>query len=106
MTSAPNATNISVLETLHKLDSEFSAMATAVENGEFALWVGSGISRQAPNLGSLIARAIEFIRQKAVDPPTQAAFEPALVEALTIARADVCRPNNPHLCRLKIPQVC
>jgi hypothetical protein len=89
MTSALNATNISVLETLHKLDGEFSAMATAVENGEFALWVGSGISHQAPNLGSLIARAIEFIRQKAVDPPTQAAFEPALVETLTIARADV-----------------
>ncbi|WP_342148091.1 SIR2 family protein [Methylorubrum sp. SB2] len=85
----PTATEITVLETVAKLDAEFAPMASAVANGEFALWVGSGISRQAPNLGDLIARAIEFIREKAVDPATQSVFEPALVEALTIGRADV-----------------
>ena len=95
MTLTPSATDITVLETLHQLDGDFSAVATAVENGEFALWIGSGISRQAPNLGGLIARALEFIRQKAVDPATQAAFEPALIEAITIARIDVAQAR-PH----------
>jgi hypothetical protein len=85
MTATPTATDITVLETLHKLDNEFAAMATAIENGEFALWIGSGISRQVPGLGGLIARAIEFIRQKAHDPATRAEFEPALLEAMKVA---------------------
>lgn len=85
----PTATEITVSETVTKLDTEFSAMASGVANGEFALWVGSGISRQAPNLGDLIARAMEFVRQKAADPATRSDFEPALLEALTIGRADV-----------------
>ena len=84
----PTADDISVLETLHKLDGEFAAMAAAVENGEFALWVGSGISRQAPDLGVLIARAIEHVRLKAIDAATSVAFEPALIEMLEIARQD------------------
>jgi hypothetical protein len=82
---APDATNISVREVLAKLDTEFASVAQAAENGEFALWVGSGISRQAPNLGDLIERAFEFLRQKAIDPPTQAAFTLALDEAVTLA---------------------
>jgi hypothetical protein len=72
---APTATSITVLETLHKLDGEFAAMAKAVENDEFALWVGSGISREAPNLGGLIVRAVEHLRQRATDPASQAKFE-------------------------------
>lgn len=95
MTTAANATDVSVLDTLNGLDGEFAAMAKAIENGEFALWVGSGISRQAPDLGDLIARAIEFVRQKAVAPATQAAFEPALIEVLKIARIDPAAAH-PH----------
>jgi hypothetical protein len=55
-----DATTISVLDTLHKLDADFGAMAAALENGEFALWVGSGISRKAPSLRTLVTRAVEF----------------------------------------------
>ena len=88
MTAAPTATSMTVLETIHKLDGEFAAMATAVENGEFALWVGSGISRRAPNLGGLIVRAIEHLRQRATDPATQAKFEPAFLMALRMAGVD------------------
>lgn len=48
MAVAPkDATTISVLDTLRKLDNDFVAMAAACEKGEFALWVGSGISRKA-----------------------------------------------------------
>ena len=51
---APTANQISVREVLAKFDAEFAPKAHAVENGEFALWVGSGILRQAPNLGNMI----------------------------------------------------
>lgn len=85
---APDATNISVREVLAKFDTEFASVAQAAENGEFALWVGSGISRQAPNLGDLIERAFEYLRQKALDPLTHAAFTRALDEAVTLAGLD------------------
>lgn len=85
---APNATNITVRQVLEKLDGEFAATAKAVENGEFALWVGSGISRKAPSLGGLIAAAIEYLRIRAVDPATEAEYMPALDEALQLAGTD------------------
>jgi hypothetical protein len=85
---APDATNISVREVLAKFDTDFAPVAQAAENGEFALWVGSGISQQAPNLGDLIERAFEFLRQKAIDPPTQAAFTLSLDEAVKLTGLD------------------
>lgn len=88
MALAPNATQISVKEVLGMLDAEFSEVARAVENGEFALWVGSGISRRAPSLGGLIERAIEFIRIRAIDVGTSAAYLPALHEAIRLAEMD------------------
>ncbi len=90
--AATDATTISVLKTLHKLDTDFCAVAAALENGEFALWVGSGISRKAPSLGTLVTRAVEFLRQRTVDPATSAKFRPALTSALRyggVAIADV-----------------
>ena len=88
MALGPTANQITVREVLTKFDHEFASVADAVENGEYALWVGSGISQQAPNLGRLIERAFDYIRACAVDPYTAAAFEPALAEALTLAEVD------------------
>jgi hypothetical protein len=88
MTGAPTATSVTVLETLQKLDGAFHAMATAVENGEFALWVGSGISHKAPSLGGIIARAIEYLRQRSIDPTTKATFETAFVDVLKLSEVD------------------
>jgi hypothetical protein len=70
-------------------------MAAAVENGEFALWVGSGISRKAPSLGGIISRALEYLRQRAIDPATQAKFEPAFIAALKLSEigAGVAEPH-------------
>jgi hypothetical protein len=82
---APTANQISVREVLSKFNAEFAHMADAVENGEFALWVGSGISRQAPNLGDLIERAFDYVRERAVNPATAATYLPALEEALGLA---------------------
>lgn len=76
------ATNATVLDVLGKLDGAFAGMAKAFGNAEFALWVGSGISRRAPSLGGIIARALEFLRQKAINPDTRALFEPAFRSAL------------------------
>jgi hypothetical protein len=84
----PTASQISVREVLAKFETEFEAVANAVENGEFALWVGSGISRQAPNLGGLIERAFDHIREGVVDPATSADFLPALQRILTLAQID------------------
>lgn len=85
---APNATNITVRQVLEKLDEEFAATGKAVEKGEFALWVGSGISRKAPSLGDLVAAAVEYLRIRAVDPATEAEYMPALDEALQLAGTD------------------
>jgi hypothetical protein len=74
MAPAPTANDIAVREVLEKLESDFAPAANAVANGEFALWVGSGISRQAPNLGNLIERAFDYIRERAVAVETAAAY--------------------------------
>ena len=74
---APSATEISVAQVLEKLDGPFASVANGLARGEFALWVGSGISRKAPSLGGLIERAIEFLRQRATNAATQAAYLPA-----------------------------
>jgi hypothetical protein len=81
----PTANEITVREVLARFEVEFAPVADAVENGEFALWVGSGISRQAPNLGNLIEQAFDYIRERAIDPATAAAYMPALEEALGLA---------------------
>lgn len=88
MALAPTANQISVREVLDKFEADFAPVAQAIENGEFALWVGSGISRQAPSLGALIERAFDYLRERANDPATTADFTPALEEALTLAEID------------------
>lgn len=88
MPGAPTAYEITVREVLEKFEAEFATTADAVENGEFALWVGSGISRQAPSLGNLIEQAFDYLRVKAIDPVTAAAYMPALEEALGLAEVD------------------
>ncbi|MBR9910050.1 MAG: hypothetical protein GYB33_06820 [Gammaproteobacteria bacterium] len=88
MPQAPVVLETSVGEVLAKFDAEFASVADAVANGEFALWVGSGISREAPNLGNLIERALDFIRVRAVSAKTAHVYLPALREALELADID------------------
>jgi len=85
VTLGPTANQISVREVLTKFNADFAQVAHAVENGEFALWVGSGISRQAPSLGNLIERAFDYLRERAIDPATATTYLPALEEALSLA---------------------
>lgn len=88
MALAPTATAISVREVLAKFDGEFATVAQAIENGEFAFWVGSGISRRSPSLGGLIERAMEYMRVRAIDADHADANLPALREALRLGEAD------------------
>ena len=85
MAGNPTASEITVRGVLAKFEAEFASVADAVANGEFALWIGSGISRQAPDLGNLIERAFEYIRERAIDPTTTAAYLPPLEELLGLA---------------------
>ena len=88
MALAPTADRISIREVLAKYDAEFAAMARAVENGEFALWVGSGISRNGPNLGDLIERALDYLRVRSIQVATAAVYTPAFEQALRLANVD------------------
>lgn len=85
---SPTASTITVSEVVEKFDSDFASVAKAVENGEFAFWVGSGISGQAPSLGDLIERAFDYIRQRACDPVLKDRFLPAFEEILGLAELD------------------
>jgi hypothetical protein len=71
-------------EMLEKFESRF-AVGNAKENVEFALWSGSGISRQTPNLDILVERAVDYKRERAVNAATAAADMPALEESSTLA---------------------
>ena len=88
MALAPTADNVSVREVLVTYDADFATMAHAVENGEFALWVGSGISRNGPNLGDLMERALDFLRVRAIQAATADIYSPAFEEALRLANVD------------------
>ena len=88
MALVPNADQISVREVLAKFEAEFATVARAVENGEFALWVGSGISRNAPNLGKLIERALDFLRVRAIHTATADIYSSAFEEALRFANVE------------------
>jgi hypothetical protein len=82
------AENISVRDVLASLEAEFASTTAAIANGEFALWLGSGVSGQAPSLGGLIERAVEFLRQKAIAFLNAAPFNAALERVLSLARQD------------------
>lgn len=87
---APKAADLAtVLDVLKKLDAGFGPMSGAFEKGQFALWVGSGISREAPSLGGIIARALEHLRLKAIDPATQTVFLQPFRTALALGDYDI-----------------
>lgn len=97
MVQAQTANDIAVSDVLEKFESDFALTANAIANGEFALWVGSGISRQAPNLGSLIERAFDYIRERAVEIGTADTYLPALEEALGLAGIEPSKVQAQYL---------
>jgi hypothetical protein len=59
----PTASDITVLETLQLLDGDFSGLTSGVSRGEYAFWLGSGISRgRVAGLNGVLRKLIEFLR--------------------------------------------
>ena len=59
----PNAATISIKETLELLDGPFAGVGEGVTQGAYALWLGSGISRdRVVGLDGVLAKLIEFLR--------------------------------------------
>ncbi|NKK11582.1 hypothetical protein GFL93_38250 [Rhizobium leguminosarum bv. viciae] len=90
----PNADEVTVREVLDLFDGHFASVAGGVAKGEFAFWIGSGISRKAPNLGGLIELGIESLRVRAMDPATTATFFQKFEQALKMGEGalDELRP--------------
>lgn len=59
----PTAASISIRETLALLDTEFAGLAEGVAQGSYALWLGSGISRdRIIDVNGVLATLLEFLR--------------------------------------------
>jgi SIR2-like domain len=64
--SLPTAATISLKETLDLLDGPFHDVSQGVVEGQYALWLGSGISRdRVVGLDGVLGKLIEFLRGNA-----------------------------------------
>ena len=71
---------------LDLLDGQFRSLSTGVGQGEFAFWLGSGISRAAlPDLRELIADVIDFVAERARNEDVDGPHSRALGEILSHA---------------------
>ena len=85
----PTAATISVKETLDLLDQQFLGVGQGVAEGQYALWLGSGISRERViGLDGVLAKLIEFLRAHATADP-DCAFRKALEKVLRMASPSV-----------------
>jgi len=83
MTDEPVRTVPAVLERFALTFSEFAA---AFNEGQYVLWLGSGISRErVPNLYTLLERVMEHVRSNIVDDDPGCAYRTALNEVLRLA---------------------
>lgn len=83
MVAEPVRTVQAVLE---RFSSTFSAFAAAFHEGQYVLWLGSGISRgRVPNVGELLARVIEHLRSNVVRGKADCEYRNALQEVLRLA---------------------
>ena len=82
---AYTASTISVRETLDLLGGPFKAFALAFDHGEYAVWLGSGISRErVAALDGVLSKLLEFVRTRVTGAPT-CAYRLALDAILNIA---------------------
>lgn len=82
----PTAWDITVRETLELLDGPFAAVAKGVCDGGYALWLGSGVSRdKVIGLDGVLAKLLEFLRQKAI-VDAGGSYDAALTSILGLAQ--------------------
>lgn len=79
-------TSISIKETLALFDGEFAGLSKGVAHGEYAFWLGSGISRdRVVGLDGVLAKLIEFLRLHAT-PAIDCGYRLALEKILDMAK--------------------
>src|SRR3989304_4671240 len=82
MTIKPARTVPVVLE---RFGSDFSEFTDAFAEGQYVLWLGSGISRdRVPNVYELLERILEHLRTNIDDPDSDCAYRAALNEVLRL----------------------
>src|SRR5580700_3727159 len=82
----PTAATITVRETLDLLDGPFAGLAEGVAQGQYAFWLGSGISRdRVDDLKGVIARVLTHLRDRIDAGNANCAYRTALQEALDLA---------------------
>src|ERR1039458_281036 len=83
----PTAFNISICQALKLLDGEFASMAEGIAQRRYALWLGSGISRdRVDDLKKVVARVLSHLRYR-IDPTSGACpYRLALNQAIGFAR--------------------
>lgn len=83
----PTAANISIRETLDLLDGPFAELSLGVAQGQYAFWLGSGISRdRVDDLKRVIRRVLAHLQTR-IDPADPGCrFRRALEEALQLAQ--------------------
>jgi len=71
---------------LDRFDSAFSDFVAAFNEGQYVLWLGSGISRaRVPNVNALLVRVVEHLRANIVDGDVDCPYRAALGEVLRLA---------------------
>lgn len=82
----PAAATISVRETLDLLDGSFLTFAEGVGQGRYAIWLGSGISRdRVPDLKGVIKKVLSYLRDRINPADPNCRFLIAVKEILKLA---------------------
>ncbi|KRC58869.1 MULTISPECIES: SIR2 family protein [unclassified Nocardioides] len=71
---------------LERFDTVFAEFAVAFNEGQYVLWLGSGISRErVPNVYELLERVTEHLRSNIIAQDPNCAYRSALNEVLQLA---------------------
>lgn len=98
-----SASNISLSQVLVLLDGPFKETADAIANGEYVLWLGSGISRdRVDDLWNICMRVLSHLWRGKTAETGAGPFTTALDRALTVAgltptekeKLDLSKPPN------------
>ncbi|MBW4033645.1 MAG: hypothetical protein HIU88_13455, partial [Acidobacteria bacterium] len=75
-----------VPDVLARFGSTFAAFAAGFDEGQYVLWLGSGISRdRVPSVDQLLARVLEHLRSNIVSNEAGGEYRVALDEVLRLA---------------------
>lgn len=95
----PTAWSISIGETLALFDGPYAGVGAGVAQGEYALWLGSGISRERViGLDGVLAKLLEFLRSNAT-AASDCGYRLALEKIL-----DMAAPSNAERQQIDLAQ--